>query len=433
MNWRNLLFLLQRNLSRMKLRVAMTSTGVLIGTAAIVLLVSLGAGLQRMFYQQMGSVSELTEIWVSSGGGGFGFGSAPVEGELARLNERTLNEFRKLPGVVAVAPISSLQAMNSVRLNRLQSYGNLMGIDARELNHLDFQLESGVARLGQWQCLVGPWVARNFQDPSTGRWVTEPVDLQGQTLELFVTRFTQDGKPVERIVRLRVAGILKETGGERDYSIFISLNEMLELNAWATGERLNPRSQGYERVLVKVSSPQQVLLVEQEIARQGFQTYSAQSMVRSMNQVFTAFQIVLGGIGAVALLVAGFGIANAMIMAIYERTREIGLMKAVGARNRDVMFVFLAEAGTIGLIGGVGGAALGWLGGWVTSLFSGAYLESLAARSGAAGTEIPNLVYTPWWLLVFAVLFAGLVGVLSGIYPALRATSLDPIQALRYE
>jgi putative ABC transport system permease protein len=432
-NWRNLLFLLRRNLRRMKLRVAMTSIGVLIGTAAIVLLVSLGAGLQRMFYEEMGSVSELTEIWVSSGSGGFRFGSLPAEEEANKLDERTLDEFRDLPGVVAVAPISYLQAMNSVRLNRLQTFGNIMGIDARELNHLDLQVESGVARLGQWQVLVGPWVAGNFQDPNTGEWVSEPVDLQGQTLELFLTRFAEDGKPVERIVRLRVAGILEQTGGERDYSIILSLNEMLELNAWATGERLNPRSQGYERVLVKVASAQQVLAVEQGIASQGFQTNSAQSTVRSMNQIFTAFQIVLGGIGAVALLVAGFGIANAMIMAIYERTREIGLMKAVGARNRDVMFVFLAEAGTIGLIGGVGGAALGWLGGLLTSLFSGAYLQSLAAQSGAAGAEIPNLVYTPWWLLVFAVLFAGLVGVLSGIYPALRATSLDPIQALRYE
>jgi putative ABC transport system permease protein len=431
--WRNLLFLVRRNLKRMKLRVAMTAMGVLIGTAAIVLLVSLGAGLQRLLQDQMGSVNELTEIQVSSPRGDFFFGTGSAEQESGKLDERTLDDFRELPGVVAVSPVAYIRAMSSVRLNRLETYGSLAGIDPRELNHMGWELESGIARLGKWQCLVGPRVAQGFRDPQTGARAAETPELQGQILELVVTRIGQDGEPVERIVRLRVAGVLAETGGQNDYTLFLALNEALDLNAWATGERPNPRSEGYEQAFIKVASTRQVLAVEQEIARRGFPTYSAQSAVRSMNLFFLAFQIVLGGIGAVALLVAGFGIANAMIMAIYERTREIGLMKAVGARNRDVMFVFLAEAGTIGLIGGLGGVGLGWIAGLVASLFAGAYLESLAAQSGAAGTEIPALVYTPWWLMAGAVLFAGLVGILSGVYPALRATNLDPIAALRYE
>lgn len=433
MNWRNLLHVVRRNLKRMKLRVAMTSMGVLIGTAAIVLLVSLGAGLQRVFSEQMGGVGELTEITVYTPSGGFVFGPLPSEGEPARLDDRTLNEIRQLPGVVAVSPVAYLQGMHSLRLGRLETFGSIQGMDARVLNRLDLPLESGVARLGNWQCVIGKRVAENFRDAQSGRRQPESVEVQGENLQLVVSRIDADGSHVDRIVRLRVVGVLEETGGEKDYTVFLSLKEILDLNAWATGFRPNLRTEGYDRAFVKVASTQQVLPTEAEIMRRGFITYSAQSTVRSMNQVFLAFQVVLGGIGAVALLVAGFGIANAMIMAIYERTREIGLMKAVGARNRDVMFVFLAEAGLIGLIGGLGGVALGWLTGLATNLVAGAYLESMIARSGGVGQEIPALVYTPWWLMLFAILFSGLVGVLSGVYPALRATNLDPIAALRYE
>jgi len=144
-------------------------------------------------------------------------------------------------------------------------------------------------------------------------------------------------------------------------------------------------------------------------------------------------QLVLGGIGAIALLVAGFGIANAMIMAIYERTREIGLMKAVGARNRDVMMVFLVEAGVIGMIGGLGGVLFGWIGSQLIGLIAGNIQTRSALQAGMSATGMASITYTPPWLLVFAVLFSIIIGVLSGIYPALRATRLDPIAALRYE
>jgi putative ABC transport system permease protein len=122
-----------------------------------------------------------------------------------------------------------------------------------------------------------------------------------------------------------------------------------------------------------------------------------------------------------------------MIMATYERIREIGLMKAVGARNRDVMFMFLAEAGAIDTLGGIGEVAAGWLLGLVSSLVGRSYLTSMALQSGVADFEAPSLAYTPVWLMIFAMLFATPVGVLSGVYPVLRATRLDPIATLRYE
>jgi putative ABC transport system permease protein len=236
-------------------------------------------------------------------------------------------------------------------------------------------------------------------------------------------------------VRLRVAGVLEESGGQDDHTLYLALNDVLELNAWLTGQRPNPGRDGYNQALVKVATPEQVLAVEREIVGQGFYAYSARSTLQEVNTIFLVIQGVFGGIGAIALIVAAFGIANTMTMAIYERTREIGLMKAVGATNRDVMSIFLAEAGSIGLLGGIGGVLLGVGLGTLIDLIAGTYLAALAVQqSGAAASDVSiSLIHTPLWLPLFAAAFAALVGVASGTYPAMRAAALSPVAALKYE
>jgi putative ABC transport system permease protein len=264
--------------------------------------------------------------------------------------------------------------------------------------------------------------------------VAEPPDLQGQGLQLILSRMGDDGNPVERVVRLRVTGVLEESGGQDDYTLYLALNDVLELNGWFTGRRPNPGRDGYNQVLVKVATSEQVLAVEQEILKQGFHAYSPRSMLQQLNVFFLVIQGIFGGIGAIALIVAAFGIANTMTMATYERTREIGLMKAVGATNRDVMSIFLAEAGGIGLLGGLGGVLLGAGLGALIDLIAGTYLAAQAVQSGASASDVNiSLIHTPLWLPIFAVVFATLVGVVSGVYPAVRAASLSPIAALKYE
>jgi putative ABC transport system permease protein len=172
--------------------------------------------------------------------------------------------------------------------------------------------------------------------------------------------------------------------------------------------------------------------VEEELTEMGFPPFSQRQQVEQTNAYFATVQAVLGGIGAVALLVAAFGIANTMLMAIYERTQEIGLMKAVGATNRDVMTVFLAESGGIGLMGGVGGVVLGVLVNGVINVISrGVSAQQVAG--GASPGPSGSVAYTPFWLPVFAIGFAVFVGIASGVYPASRAARLSPIQALKYE
>lgn len=448
---RDLLSLVWSNLLRRKARVAMTAIGVVIGTAAVIVLISLASGLQRSATRDLGSIGDLTEITVhpsalirNLGGGS----PASRPGEEAVLDERALGEFRELPGVVAVTPRQPLQGGATLRLNRLEANSQIVGIDPTQVDKLGFELESGTDRLGRWQVIVGGRVAENFYNPQTaqavvrgpgsppqaGRPPEEAPELQGQSLQLILSKMGDDGHPVERIVRLRVTGLLEESGGRDDGTVYLALNDVLELNRWFTGQRLNPARDGYNQALVKVHDAEQVAAVEREISSQGFLTYSARSILQQMNTFFLVVQGIFGGIGAIALVVAAFGIANTMLMAIYERTREIGLMKAIGATNRDVMSVFLAEAGGIGLLGGVVGVLLGTGLGALIDLIAGTYLAAQAVQSGASAADATiSLVRTPLWLPIFALLFSAVVGVVSGVYPAVRAASLDPITALRYE
>jgi putative ABC transport system permease protein len=311
----------------------------------------------------------------------------------------------------------------------------IMGIDPAAVERLGFPLASGTGRLGRWQTLVGARVAEGFYDPQARRPVAQPPDLQGQALQLILSKTGDDGRPVERVVRLRATGVLEESGGRDDYTVYLALNDVLELNGWFAGRRPNPGRDGYSQVLIKVATPEQVLAVEQEVLGRGFYAYSPRSMLQQLNVLFLVIQGVFGGIGAIALIVAAFGIANTMTMAIYERTREIGLMKAVGATNRDVMSVFLAEAGSIGLLGGIGGVLLGVGLGALIDLIAGTYLAAQAVQQGGAAASDVNisLIHTPLWLPLFAVVFAALVGVTSGLYPAMRAAALSPVAALKYE
>ena len=432
MNTRDLLHLVLSNLRRMKARVAMTAIGVVIGTAAVVVLVSLAAGLQRTASQDLGSMGDLTKITVYSPTFIRSVGGQSVEEEV--LNGKTLTEFRRIPNVVAATPEEYLAGSGVLRLNRLTGNAQIIGIDATQVTRLGLPLGSGTDRLGRWQVLVGASVAEGFYDPQARRPVKEPPDLQGQAVQLVLSRIGDDGEPVERVVRLRVTGVLKESGGQDDHRLYLALNDVLELNGWLLGHRPNPDRDGYQRALVKVGTSDQVLAVEREIRSQGFYAYSPRSTLQELNIFFLVIQGVFGGIGAIALLVAAFGIANTMTMAIYERTREIGLMKAVGATNRDVMSIFLAEAGSIGLLGGIGGVLLGTGLGALIDLIAGTYLAAQAVQQGASASDLSiSLIYTPPWLLIFATLFAAMVGVASGIYPAMRAAALSPVAALKYE
>jgi len=434
MKSRDLLRLVWANLNRMRARVIMSGIGVLIGTAAIMILISLAAGLQRSATETFREVGALNEITLLGGSVLRAFG-APVSGqEDTRLTPKVLKELARTPGVAAITPRESLVGAGLFHFNRLRSYTNVTGVEPRVIRDLGWQAQSGRVRLGRWNVVIGARVAESFGDPRRPNRDQVAPDLQGKTLRLMVSRVDANGATTERTIRVQVSGVLAERGGQDDYTVFLALNDLEDLNAWMLGQRPNRARDGYSQALVVMEDTDQVLAFQNELLTRGFLAFSATGTLQQLNIFFLILQAVMGGVGSIALIVAAIGIANTLTMAILERTREIGLMKAVGATNRDVMSVFLAEAGGIGLFGGLGGILLGSGVAGLINVIAKAYIEAQAASAGAASAGPPgDITYIPGWLPVLVLLFATVMGVLSGIYPAQRAVQLDPVRALKYE
>ncbi len=443
MKFFDLLRLIFGNLNRRKGRVALTAIGVVIGTAAVVILVSLAIGLQMNANEQLYGIGDLTQIQVSptygegpvvvgpGGGGGGGGGGAPPQQKL--LTNLALEEIRAIPGVEWVVPREFLMAGGMVKFQRLEGWANIIGVDVGDLADLGLEATQGSTALGRGVVVMGPMIANNFYDPRQrpGQEPPPPPDLYDQQIQMIVSKWDAQGNETRKTLSFRVVGILTETRGESDWTIFMPLDQVKALNEWAMNRRINYNKDGYSIAVVKAANVDQVLDVADQITQLGYQAYTPQSFVQGINNFYVILQVIFGGVGAIALLVAAIGIVNTMAMSILERTREIGLMKAVGATNRDVLAIFLGEASGIGFLGGLGGVLIGWLAGQAINVIAIVYLAGQASQQGGPPPSVA--VYTPLWLPVFALVFSTLIGMVSGLYPALRAATMIPVMALKYE
>jgi len=445
----DLVRLVLENLGRRKARVALTAIGVVIGTAAVVVLVSLGIGLQRNATEQLGGISDLTLIYVyptygeafyggGGGGGGRGGGGAVVSAqsqptEQNLLTPATLEELAALPGVQGVYPRDYLMAGAVMQYGRMENYPSILGVLPKELETLGLPVEGGALQMERNELVVGHYVTQNFYDPRLrpGQDPPAPPELLDESVKLVVSKYSPEGVETRKTVQFRVRGIVAETRGESDYTAYMRLDDLDALNQWVTGRRPNRTRDGYPTVIVKAGDSRDVLTIADAITGLGFQADTPMSFIQGINSFFVILQVVFGGVGAIALLVAAIGIANTMTMSILERTREIGLMKAVGATNGSVLAVFLGEAAGIGFVGGLGGVVLGWTAGQAINVIALAYLAGQAAETGSLPPSVA--VYTPGWLLPFCLIFATVIGLASGLYPALRAATLVPVNALKYE
>ena len=428
----DLLSLIVDNLKRRKGRVILTAIGVIIGTAAVVTLISLGAGLQESATSQLWGINDLSNIEVYPGYPNMSASGMTMvtEDDIKKITPDVVSQFEAMPGVERVIIKQSVNSGIEISLDKLSAWGNITGVNISDLADMGVAAQQGTTDLtGKGTIVVGSWIENNFYDPNQrpGDDPLEPPDLMGKTLKVDFIKWNSDGTETRKTMRLEVVGVLAESRGEADYNIYMNWDEVLKLNDWVAGSRVDYKKQGYNNVTVKATSPEVVIDLTQQITDMGFQAYSPQSQVESITGFFTIMQVVFGGVGAIALLVAAIGIANTMAMAILERTREIGIMKAIGATNNNILSIFLGEAAGIGFLGGVGGFLLGWAICGIINLLAGSYLTSQSGGGTTLATSIPV------WLPLFSIVFATIVGLISGLYPALTAATLVPVDALKYE
>jgi putative ABC transport system permease protein len=415
------------NLMRARARLAMTAGGVLVGTAAVTILIALTIGLQRSAEAGIGSSTMLTEINVYVGYNP----SQDVEAEIPRLTPAAVQEFWNIPNVVAVIPTVYFYG-GELLVGDLRGGAQILGIDSRLLSYLNVTMAQGELAIGESAAIIGAAVGDNFFDPESEEGFTPvKVDLMAQppTVRYFTTQAQEEE------IDLAVNGIIAP-GTSYDYTIFLPIEQVIELNGAINGTEYDPETFVYDQVNVYASSRETVMQVSDAIKEMGFGAGGMGEYLNQINGFFTTMRVVLGGVGSVALLVAAFGVANTMTMAILERTREIGLMKAVGARDRDILTVFLCEAALVGLVGGLAGMGVSLV---LQRLINEAVRNAPQGQGGAVFLPVDptqlgdGLVVIPPELALFTLTLATVVGIAAGLFPALRAARMTTVVALKTE
>lgn len=446
------------NLWRRKLRTFLTVLGVIIGTASIVVMISLGLGLTRSTMEQIQQSGGLTTITVYEGSG-MGGGMAVAESSekkdenAGKITDATAEEIMMIPHVKIASPVLSLQVI--LKAGIYESNVSVRALSIEALKSMDIPLSEG-SRLpidpDNLEFLYGNRVIADFYNARTNSYPywdkkeLADVDLVNDPIFFIMDSNAywnaknggtdENGKPIPQPKKYMYPSTGTVAGTPEDYNEF-AWSAYCNIEALKTQLKKiyknNPipgqptRSNGkpykewfYSEMYVSVDEMENVADVQKAITDMGYYASSNAEWVEQMKNQYAMVQAVLGGIGAVSLFVAAIGIANTMMMSIYERTKEIGIMKVLGCSLGRIRDLFLMEAGFIGLSGGFIGLIL--------SYGISAVINSLLAES-----YYTNISYIPIWLSGAALLFAVLIGMLAGLMPALRAMKLSALSALRNE
>ncbi len=452
-----------RNLREALLRNSLTTLGVAVGVASLVAMLSLGVGLEQFTNQRLASSGLFNAIFVAprTNLGEFGEETrAPVEKPRV-LDEAARVEMEHLTNVVGAYP--QIRFVTELRYDNIPYTTAVAGLPESDRNDGAFDGMQG-------RFFSSPTADEAILNIRFARELSkDPASLLGKDLVLrYAARESLSAQTaasdagtgaasgsesgsasgaggampgfsvVPRQKKLQIVGIVEREpeagfGGFRRTPVYIPLSVAQSLQATQISdlrEVLQGPSAGggqrFESLTVRVKRSADVETVEGEIKKMGFRTFSLFDTSRNLRLLFALLDLLLGIFGSLALAVATLGIVNTLVMAILERRREIGVLKALGAADSDVKQIFFAEAGVMGVFGGVFGVGLGWFIGRLLTWGTNFYLH----RQNLPSVDVSAV---PWWLAVGAIAFAVGVSLAAGIYPAARAAKLNPVEALRYE
>jgi ABC-type antimicrobial peptide transport system permease subunit len=478
----DLLKLAFRNLREAKLRATLTSMGVIVGVAVIVTMVSFGLGLQRNLLSRFKALDLFSEMSVygktvsaamnrasNRRGGDRPPGPRVAENDAPTriLDDAALAEIAKIPGVLYVEPAVFFGV--ETRVNGKTSSETAGGSNVPNLSTRFKEFEAG-------QMISGPdadeaVVSFNFAQNAG---FSSAAEALGKPIEFLVpvkngTKEENDEQPsffglplggeessqpktgVAVAKTFRIVGVLKEVklnGGPGPSRGFMPTGDInipiAAARQWSlehTGEQSKvlmalaresgalgqDEAPGYLSAVVRVTDPIALADVRTRLKGMGLGSFSIVDQLDQIRTVFLIINSVLGLLGGISLLVASFGIANTMIMSILERTREIGIMKAIGAEDGEIKLIFFFEAAVIGVFGGVVGSLAAWA---IDAVANRLAYRFILKPQGASFVDFFHL---PPWLWMGAILFALGVSILAALYPAARAARIDPVRALRHD
>lgn len=451
MKARDLTDLALRNLREAILRNALTTLGVAVGVASLIAMLSLGVGLQQLASKRLSQSGLFDTIFVTPKNNFRGMGRPQREVKSDKpprlLDENARKELEKLPNVIEVYP--QIRFFTEVRYNS-KPYGTVVaGMPDSSRNSGAFEGMEGnfFSSPTANEAILQIEFAKDLSD--------KPPSLVGQNLTLRyaerqaipaagIDAGTNGGETpgggfsvVPKELQLKIIGIVETEpaagyGGYGNARLLIPLqtastlraaqvNDLRDIVIGSSENRVT-----YPSLSVRVNSPTQVEALEATIKDRGFNAFSLLDASKSLQTFFRVFDSLLGIFGSLALAVATLGIVNTLVMAILERRREIGVLKALGAADSDVQQLFFVEAGVMGFLGGILGIGFGWFLGRAITIGTNLYLK----RQNLNPIELSSV---PWWLMLGGLVFAVLVSLAAGLYPASRAAKLNPIDALRYE
>ncbi|MCH4890586.1 ABC transporter permease [Acidaminobacter sp. JC074] len=421
-----------KNLWRRKTRTILTVLGVVIGTTAIVVMLSLGFGLQRARDEQIERMGGLTTIEVQKPWSYESRDGKPSENQVY-LDDEAVTLFKGFEHVDGV--LATKRTNIQLRIGKKQSWADVLAVDFEALRAFGYELETGEwpGDIQKNAMVAGAQTHMNFYDPmSRGGYMGEGEgeDIMGGNLKVFLNGdYYGDGKK-KRPFKMDVTGVLVGKGGWEDntsYMSFYAYEKLVEADQRKYGsgqrERKKPgtKEDKYDTIKVKVDKVDNVMPIQNQIKEMGYEAWSNAEWLEGEQNQALIIQGVLGGIGGVSLLIAAIGITNTMIMSIYERTREIGVMKVLGARLKDIKNLFLFEAALIGLFGGTIGLGLSVLVSKIINKVAGNMMGDFVSS---------GISYIPMYLMIAALIFATLIGIISGYYPARRAMKLSALKAI---
>jgi putative ABC transport system permease protein len=378
--------------------------GISVGIGTTLFLVSLGYGLQKVLLEKIAKSDALLTLDVTS-----------TNASVIKIDGKTIEDFSKIRGVSEVGPQQTLASQ--FKADDISSNINLFSVSPNFFRLGGIELLQGESFENEKDAKVilstGALSSLNIPDSSEALGkemditLIVPKENQNENQELSTDK---DMMPLNR--KFVISGVIDDSSESTGYI--------------PIGWTRDVAPDSFDEVKVRVDDRTNLDAVRNEIVDKGFSVMALTDTVDEANKIFAIIQFILAMFGIVALVVSAIGMFNTMTIALLERTNEIGILRAIGATRREILFLFLTESIAIGFLGGMGGVILGFLG----TRMAGFGFNFLAKTLGGKPVE---MFFTPLWFVLFIIVFSTLIGFVTGIYPAIRASRLNPLVALRYK